>query len=315
MTGWPELVTTALLGTGRRPLPTGLPDFWATSTPADEADPAVRLLDLAARHRAVRRVATRPVESAAGPSAAPAPRSDRLPTPPAASEVLGSLVVRPTPALINFWLRCADAAGCGVPAPSWTRLARLAAHSTAYDRPLLGRVLGERGRWFLRQNPDWRRLAADADPALRQAQASGRAQGASGQAQGASGQAQGTPARATAEMVRARPKSIFDHPDPWPTDLVAAAYAVLGSGALGRSARDFAAGVGARLPVELYANLGAAAGYYLQAPEARPELRRAIRECFVIMEKSAYTRARVEHAFRAANDSAVNLRRVEIPSV
>ena len=212
------------------------------------------------------------------------------------------------PALINFWLQCADTAGCGVPAPYWTRLARLAAHSTAYDRGLLGRVLGARGRWFLRQNPDWRRLAADADPALRQAQGTRRPPGTLRQAQG-------TPTRPTAEMVRARPKSIFDHPDPWPTDVVAAAYAVLGSGTLGRPARDYAAGVGARLPVELYANLGAAAEYYLQAPEAPPALRRAIRECFVIMERSAYTRARIEHAFQALGESAVNLRRVEIPHV
>ncbi len=304
MTGWPELVTTALLGTGRRPVPSGISEIWATSIPAEQADPAVRLLDLAARHRAASRVASRPAESPAecGPAAPAAPPSDRLSPPPAASDVLGSLVVRPTPALINFWFGCAEATGCGVPAPYWTRLARLAAHSTAYDRPLLGQVLGERGRWFLRQNPDWRRLAADADPARRQAQ-------------GVSGQAQGATVRPTAEMVRARPKSIFDHPDPWPTDVVAAAYAVLGSGTLGRHARDYAAGVGARLPVEVYANLGAAAEYYLQAPEARPALRRAIRECFVIMEKSAYTRARIEHAFRASGDASVNLRRVEIPSV
>ena len=84
---------------------------------------------------------------------------------------------------------------------------------------------------------------------------------------------------------------------------------------LGRSAREYAAGVGARLPVELYAEPGAAAEYYLQAPEASPVLRRPIREGFVIMERSAYARVRIEHAFQALGESAVNLRRVEIPHV
>lgn len=310
MTDWPELVTTALLGTGRRPVPIGLPESWAGERTAEEADPAVRILDLAARHRAVRRAATRPVAvpdlAGFGPaSRPPAPPSDRPPPPPPAAEVLSSLLIRPTPALINFWLRCAESAGCGIPARYWTRLARLAAHSTAYDRGLLGRVLGARGRWFWQQNPEWRRLAADADPARRHAQDTPR------QAQGTAGP---TP-RPTAETVRARPKSIFDHPDPWPTDVVAAAYVVLGSGMLGRAARDYAAGVGARLPAELYASLGAAAEYYLQAPEASPALRRAVRESFVIVERAAYTRTRIEHAFRTSEESSVNFRRVEIPSV
>ena len=61
MTDWRDVVTTALLGTGRRPLPAGLPESWAI--PSEETDPAVRLLDLAARHRAIRRVANQPIAS------------------------------------------------------------------------------------------------------------------------------------------------------------------------------------------------------------------------------------------------------------
>ena len=91
--------------------------------------------------------------------------------------------------------------------------------------------------------------------------------------------------RLTAEMVRARPSVIFDHPDPWPTDVVAAAYAVLGCGAAGRTAREYAAGVGARLPVELYAGIGSAAEYYLQAPEAYADSPSPDPESFVIWRR------------------------------
>ena len=176
MDDWPDLVTTALLGTGRRPLPANLPTSWGSDPPVATAvaDPAVRLLDLAARHRAAVRAGpsrtadpaapdpTAPDPTASDPTAA-APPADRSPCPAAAEQLLGDLLVRPNPELINVWLGCADRAGVGVPASSWTRLARLAAHSTGYDRQRLGRALGARGRWFLRQNPEWRRLAADAE--------------------------------------------------------------------------------------------------------------------------------------------------------
>ena len=166
MTGWPELVTTALLGTGRRPVPSGISEIWATSIPADQADPAVRLLDLAARHRAAQSGGhldrrSRPPNAVRRPRPLRRRIACRHRQPRRRCSV--RCWSRPTPALVNFWLGCAEATGCGVPLRYWTRLARLAAHSTAYDRPLLGRVLGERGRWFLRQNPDWRRLAADAE--------------------------------------------------------------------------------------------------------------------------------------------------------
>jgi hypothetical protein len=304
MSGWPELVTTALLGTGRRQLPTTLSGSWATEEQAKpdrpDRDPAVRVLELAARHRAVSRVGSTPGEPPRATAAEPAPPVDRRPPPEEAAGVLASLIIRPAPALINRWLACAAAAGCGLPAPYWTRLARVAAHSTSYDRALLGRVLGERGRWFLRQNPDWRRLAADA---------------ALDVAEDLPASGPGVDGRPTAETVRARPYAIFDHPDPWPTDVVAAAYAVLGRGSIGRTTREYAAGVGARLPVELYAGIGSAAEYYLQAPEASPVLRRQIRASFVILEESAFVRVRIEEAFQSPERGSPRLRRVEIPGV
>jgi hypothetical protein len=330
MSGWSELVTTALLGTGRRPLPVGLPAEWtgkdmaerdpaqrdlaerdpAQRDPAQrdpaQRDPAQRVLDLAARHRAWQRVAQAPPAPTRMTAVPPAPPHDRKPTPPEATTVLAGLLSRPIPALINLWLSCADAVGCGVPAAYWTRLARLAAHATAYDRPLLGRVLGERGRWFLQQNPDWRRLAADC--ALRQVQE------AEGAVQGTGRRAQTVDYAPSDEMIQARPDAIFEHPDPWPPSVVAAAYAALGRGGPGRSSRDFAVGVGARLPGELYPGIGAAAEYYLQAPDASPALRRQIRTSFAIVEEAAFARARIEHAF-GPPEAGAEFRRIEIPGV
>ena len=148
---WAELVTTALLGTDRRPL--------------DAADPPGQVLHQAARHRILDRLAAPPVVGAPDPAEpAAAPTQDGPPAPEPADRLLDQLLRTPDPALISCWLGvCADR-GYVVSALHWTTLARLAARSTGYDRTALGASLGPRGRWFLRQNPEWRRLAADAEP-------------------------------------------------------------------------------------------------------------------------------------------------------
>ncbi len=308
MNDWSDLLTTALLGTGRRPLPGWLPEGWGTGVPVDAGpvDPAVRVLDLAARHRAVRRASP---ASFAGPAAGaqtPAPPADRTQPPDAAVEILGDLLVRPNPDLINAWLARADIAGCAVPAVFWTRLARLAAHATAYDRRRLGRALGARGRWFLDQNPDWRRLAADCAP---------RDVDSPEPVDGDSPRRSATPAAPPSpETVRAKPMTIFNHPDPWPDDVVAAGFAVVGSAALGRKGREFGGRFGGRLPVERYRSIAAAAEYYLLAPEATPAQRRLIKESFVIMEQAAFARVQIERAF-APVPAAAGLSRVEVPDV
>ena len=66
--------------------------------------------------------------------------------------VLSHLLSQPTPGLVNFWLACAADQGCGVPARRWTRLARLAAHSTAYDRPAWAACSARAG------DGSWRRI-------------------------------------------------------------------------------------------------------------------------------------------------------------
>jgi hypothetical protein len=303
MSSWTDLVTTALLGTGRRPLPEVLPESWAPAVAAPGADPAVQLLDLAARHRAVRAAGSPLITAPAASSAPPvsgAPTPDRTPTPPRAAAVLAGLLVRPSAELINHWLACADAAGCGIPAVHWTRLARLSAHSTTFDRHLLGRVLGPRGRWFLAQNPDWRRLAADCAPNT-------------GRPPDQEAAEEARSSTADAESVRGRPESIFGHPDPWPGDLIAAAYAVLGTGSLGRRGREYARRVGARLPPERYDTIAPAATYYLEAPEATPGLRRQVRANFQTLEAAAFTRVEIGAAF--ATPPGPPPSRIEIPHV
>jgi hypothetical protein len=168
VTGWPELVTAALLGTTRRPVPEQLLEPWAGPAAAPGTSDAVRLLELAARHRVVVRIgAARTGEQAGagatGPRAtAPSAPPQRRPTAPVpAVDLLTELLGRPDPTLIGYWLQsCVESDRTTAPV-HWTPLARLAARSTQYDRGLLGRALGEQGRWFLQQNPDWRRLAAD----------------------------------------------------------------------------------------------------------------------------------------------------------
>ncbi|MFD7946331.1 hypothetical protein ACFV5K_25865, partial [Streptomyces sp. NPDC059744] len=79
-TAWEELVTSALLGTDRRPLASG-------------AGPGpIALLDAAALHTVRRRAGLRPAAAAARPGTAPA--DPRPPLPPAARRRLAQLRAR-----------------------------------------------------------------------------------------------------------------------------------------------------------------------------------------------------------------------------
>jgi hypothetical protein len=283
--GWAELVTTALLGTDRRPL--------------DVADPPAEVLHQAARHRVLDRLAavvTAPSDPTADPAPEPAPVQDRPEAPAAADQLLEQLLRTPDPALVSCWLAvCADHAYV-VAALHWTVLARLAARSTAYDRVALGVVLGPRGRWFLRQNPEWRRLAADAE-------------------------APSEPVRPadpeptgplTVEDVLAEPERLLSHPQPWSAALVSAAYAVLGGDGQAPPPRSFASRLGVALPTELYPSIARAGEYYVLSPDASPARRRTIRDRFVTLELAAYARAAVQHAF---TDGTIGFTRAEIPHV
>lgn len=285
---WAELVTTALLGTDRR-IPDDLSD----------TDPSTAVLRQAARHRVVALLgAPAVVESA--PESAPARHESAAP--PAADRLLTDLLRTPDPALISCWLTACAAHGRTVHPSHWTRLARLAAHATAYDRPALGAALGARGRWFLRQNPEWRKLAADVEripepepPPI----------------------SPSTPVP-TAQDVLLDPEAIFTAPRPWGPELISAAYAVLGGEGEVPPTRRYASRLGVALPTALYPTIAKAGEYYLLSPDASPARRRTIRDRFVALELAAYARAAIDHAFNGDSHSHpdhTGFTRAEIPHV
>ena len=288
---WAELVTTALLGTDRRPV--------------EAVDPPGEVLRLAARHRILDQLAAPaltgqpsppdPLE-VAPPGAVPPPAEDLPEAPGPADRLLDQLLRTPDPALVSCWLAACAERGRVVAAIHWTVLARLAARSTGYDRAALGAALGARGRWFLRQNPDWRRLAIDAEPS-----AAPRVTDAPAHA-----------GRLSAEDVLADPERLLSHPQPWDPDLVSAAYAVLGGDGQVPPVRTFATRLGVALPTELYPTIARAGEYYVLSPDASPARRRTVRDRFVALEYAAYARAAIQHAF---TDGTTGFTRAEITHV
>jgi hypothetical protein len=281
---WAELVTTALLGTDRRPL--------------DVADPPGEVLQRAARHRILDRLAAPAVVGPPEPvdPVPTAPTQDVPPAPEPADRLLEQLLRTPDPVLVTCWLGVCAERGFVMSALHWPTLARLAARSTGYDRMALGASLGPRGRWFLRQNPDWRRLAADTEPSSTPPRV-----------------ADPSPAPPlTAEDVLAEPERLLGQPQPWGPDVVSAAYAVLGGEGQVPPARSYATRLGVALPTELYPTIARAGEYYVLAPDASPARRRTIRDRFVSLELAAYARAAIQHAF---TDGTIGFTRAEIPHV
>lgn len=218
---WEELVTTALLGTDRRPVPDEMvPDevgLERTGPDATVSDPATRVLELAAQHRAATQAGRRPDRCLPGPI----PSGDRLTlAPETAQHVLGSLLVRPEPVLVNAWLAACVVRGLGAPPDFWPRLAGLAARSTGYDRLLLAQALGPRGQWFLQHHPQWSRLTVATA------------------GEGGAVNRRGDPALALAAVQQSTSavealQLLLDSTGPWPPELFAAAGQLLASETLG----------------------------------------------------------------------------------
>ncbi|MET8328333.1 DUF5691 domain-containing protein [Streptomyces sp. NPDC005181] len=155
-TVWEELVTSALLGTDRRP-------------PAAGARPApVALLDAAALHTVRRRAGLRPAAAAARPGTAPADL--RPPLPPAARRRLAQLLAdRSAPSgaggrrgaapdlteLIPQWLAAASLRGFRAPAALLPPLLD-AARARTDLRPQALAFAGPRGLWLAGLNPEWK---------------------------------------------------------------------------------------------------------------------------------------------------------------
>lgn len=276
--GWSDLVTTALLGTARRPVPEGLPPSWTVSA---DADPAARVLSLAAGYQVAARAGRVPVRPGLSrpPALEPPPAEALPPAPDRARQVLAELLVQPHPALVNLWLADCAGRGFGLAREHWTPIAAHAARSTAYDRPLLGRALGAQGQWFLRQNAQWRRLAeaAATDPTSRPAS--------------------GAEPIVIPETVTRDPEVIFAGRQPWPDDVVAAGLRVVAEGRLGTAGRAYASRLGAEMPLQAYPLIIRAAEHALWERPVPLAERRLARECLVGCEQAAWMRIEIRSAF------------------
>jgi hypothetical protein len=271
--GWDDLVTTALLGTDRRPL--------ATETSAGPvSEPAVRVLDMAAQHRAVR-LAGASLAREVAPPVAPAERLTMAPR--AAQELLAALLATADPGLVNHWLAVCAQRGLGAAPDLWPRLAVRAARHTGYDRRLLAQVLGPRGRWLLRQNPQWTRLGSvdpSADPPPRP----------------------GDPAVALAAVERnespAHALELLLHcPDPWPAALTQAALRLVLSGQLGSGTRTAAVSVALRIPLDRADDV---AGWLAEESLAAPVSVTALRArqlALAQLERTVSTRIEISESF------------------
>jgi hypothetical protein len=291
MSVWEDVVTTGLIGTDRRPVPDELPASWGAEL--DQAiDPAHVVLSLAARRRAVRRAGgllpSCPPAVVAPPNREPA--ASRT-----AHEILNRLLYPPQVDLINLWLDAAARHGKRVSTSYWTPIAVVAARNTAVDRMALARALGERGVWFVEQNPQWNRLAKG----LRShAQDGAPHQGASD-------------VDITEDAVRADPGLIVQAATPWSVELSQTVLEIIGSDRLQHGGVRYAAAVGACLPLQHYELLRSA----VQQITARDEPLtsaglRAVRDALLTLERRVWFRMEMRSAF---SGEPIMIERLEIP--
>jgi hypothetical protein len=152
MKGWDGLVSSALLGTERRPA-----HFEELPEAIQEQLGEGGLLDAAALATLYRRAGRRPLRDVE--PLPQVPGEDRpLPRPVAIRRLSAMLGGFQTTAL-GEWLRAADARGWGVPPEFLPALADHARNRAEY-RPLVIAAAGRRAHWLADLNPDWRFLHA-----------------------------------------------------------------------------------------------------------------------------------------------------------
>ncbi|GAA1534101.1 DUF5691 domain-containing protein [Kribbella lupini] len=161
MRGWDGLVSSALLGTDRRP-----PVY-------DELPPAVReqltddagLLDAAALATLYKRAGRLPLQ---GIEPLPEAEGEDRPLPRSnAIRRLAAMLTGFQSAALGEWLRIAEAKGWGIPPEHLPALADYAKGRAEY-RPLVIAAAGRRAAWLADLNPEWRFLheAVNDDPQL-----------------------------------------------------------------------------------------------------------------------------------------------------
>jgi hypothetical protein len=289
---WEDVVTVGLIGTDRRPVPDQLPPSWGTER-NHGMDPAHAVLSLAARHRAL----TRAGGLLASCPPAPFGPTDRQPVAGrAAHEILDRLLSPPQVELLNLWMVAAVQHGQRASSSYWTPLAMVAARTTAMDQAALAQAIGERGVWFVAQNPQWARLASS----LRSHLHDDLMQDAS------------APSVAVADdEVVTDPQLILRAATPWSRQLSETVLKIIGSGRLREHRSRFAATVAVRLPLEHYEHLRSAVQQRPAPDEAlTPLALRSVREAYRTLERIVWVRIEIQSAFAG---EPVAVQRLEIP--
>jgi hypothetical protein len=290
MSVWEDLVTTGLIGTDRRSVPDELSPSWGKEF--DQAlDPAHAVLSLAARHRAVTRAGVLLPTCPPGPVGPPNQESMAS---RAAHEILDRLLSPPQVDLLNLWLSAAAQHGQLASASYWTLIASVAARSTAVDRATLARALGERGVWFVEQNPQWNRLAQG----LRShALVDTKERGVNG-------------VEISEDALRHDPELIMGAATPWSNQLSRTVLEIIGSGRPQHRAR-YAAAVGARMPLQHYELLRSVVHQVTaQDGPPTPAWVRPVREALLSLERTVWLRIEMHSAF---SGEPIMVERLEIP--
>jgi hypothetical protein len=292
MSVWEDVVTTGLIGTDRRPVPDELPVSWGSKRD-NATDPAHAVLVLAARHRAVTRTGALLPTCPPGPVGPPkrGPMAAR-----AAHGILDRLLSPQQADLLNLWLEAAAQHGQLASPSYWTPLAAVAARTTAVDRTALARVLGDRGVWFVEQNPQWTRLAKGL---VLHPQDGVPEQGV-------------TSAEISDDAVRADPELIMRAVTPWSDRFSRTVLGSIVSGAPQHRGARYAAAIGARLPLQHYELLRSAMQHIAERDEplAAAGLR-AVREVLLTVERTVWLRIEMRSAF---SGEPIMVDRLAIPS-
>jgi hypothetical protein len=237
------------------------------------------MLTLAARHRAVARAGNLLPSC---PPGAVAPASRTPVASPAAHEILARLLSPPQLDLLNLWLRAAAVHRVCASSSYWTPLATVAARTSGLDRSALAKAIGDRGVWFIEQNPQWARLAK---VLLRARDEVAR-------------QPEGSDYDVTENAVRADPELIMRAPVPWSIELSRTVLEIVGSGRLQNHGVRYAAVVGARLPLEHYELVQSTSAKIATGDQPlTPAGLRSVREALLALERTVWLRLEMRSAF------------------
>jgi hypothetical protein len=166
MTGWSDLLSTALVGTRRRPLavPAEAGAIGALTGAITEQDAASALLDRAAVHTVHRRAGA--LTAPARPGVTPAPADSRPEVPAAAAQRFAGLAADGGGRdLVREWLSLAAERDLALPAQHLPALLDLLGRRPELAE-LGAKVGGERMRWLAALRPEWgvaQRADSDAD--------------------------------------------------------------------------------------------------------------------------------------------------------